>query len=78
VRDDGNDQEHRLQRTEGGVIPRPEVLGLLPVVARLVHDLRPRGQQVPHLVQGGLDVHLLDVREAAQVLRRGAAAAAHS
>lgn len=56
-------EEHQ----ERGVVPRPLVLGLLPVVEVPVDPLR-RGEQVEHLPEGELEVHLSEVEQPPQVL----------
>jgi hypothetical protein len=74
IGDAGYGEEDELQRNECRVVPRPVVLGLLAVVRCLVHDLRPRGEERPHLIEGALDVHLPKIRQPGKVLgvaRRG-------
>lgn len=55
------------QDQEGRVVPGPLVLGLLPVVEVAVDALRRR-EEVEHLPQGELKVHLPHVEQPPQVL----------
>jgi len=55
------------QHQESGVVPGPLVLRLLPVVEVPVDSLR-RSEQVEHLPQRELEVHLAQVEQPAQVL----------
>lgn len=55
------------QDQKGRVVPGPLVLGLLPVVEVAVDPLRRR-EQVEHLPQGKLKVHLPEMEQSPQVL----------
>uniref|UniRef100_A0A8V0YUT3 Cytochrome c oxidase assembly factor 5 n=1 Tax=Gallus gallus TaxID=9031 RepID=A0A8V0YUT3_CHICK len=58
-------EPHAEEHQEGGVVPRPLVLGLLPVVEVPVDPLRG-GEQVQHLPQRELEVHVPHVQQPPQ------------
>lgn len=66
----GDDQEDYLQSDKGRIVPGPVILCLLPVVCRLVDNLRTCRQKSFHLVQSTLNVHLSHVRQSMQILHR--------
>ena len=70
----GQQESESLKSAKGGIVASPMILGLLSVVCCLIDDVRTGSQQSLHLVQGGLNVHLTNVREASEVGSRAVGA----
>jgi hypothetical protein len=71
VRDTRHHQKDELQNTKGRIVTGPMILGLFSVIGHFIDRMGTRHtQESAHLIQGALNIHLSNIRETFQVLRR--------
>jgi hypothetical protein len=70
IGDTRNHQKYQLKSHEGWIISRPMILGLFSVVGRLVHHMRAGRKKSLHLIQSTLKIHLSEIDQSREVLRR--------